>query len=178
MINSVGSYYRPVAYQIQQQPQTQPNFTGKEENKKEGMSKTSKTLLGLGALAAVGIGGLLLKKRIDIKALEKSGAFIRGEEGFSTSHMLEYIDRLSEKGVFDAAKKYEASGMLLDKEGIKRLGIKIPEALSGKHVVLVSVNESGGSIINSRYFIADNIADDLAPVILDKKKRVVIPLLT
>lgn len=94
MINSVGNYYRPVAVQMQPQRQIQQSFKG-VENRKEGMSKTSKTLLGLGALAAVGIGGFLLKKRIDIS---KAKSFIQRPEQFEVKDLLKIADNLAERG--------------------------------------------------------------------------------
>ena len=71
MINSVGYAnpyvysQRPISFKSQQVPSIAT------EDKKDGMSKTSKTLLGLGAAAAIIAGGILAKKRIDMKAIEK-----------------------------------------------------------------------------------------------------------
>ena len=73
MISAVNSYNQVV--------QTKPiQFKGEqiqaEPTKNEGMSTTTKALLGLGALAAIIAGGLLLKKRVDandVKNLAKGG---------------------------------------------------------------------------------------------------------
>lgn len=123
MINSLENYYRPVAYQVQtrSERQIQPSFKG-EENKKEGMSKTSKTLLGLGALAAVGIGGLLLKKRIDLKNAKlfkenfvsnfekKFGKMEQLDKSFDTDFILQEIKNLLAGKNITSLKQFEQSG--------------------------------------------------------------------
>lgn len=109
MINSVGNYYRPAATQTQPQTQSQPSFKG-EEGKKEGMSTTTKTLLGLGALAAVGIGGLLLKKRIDLKNIpKKAEQLLQKPENFSQESFREV---LKQWGLTDIKLLKNAKGKL------------------------------------------------------------------
>ena len=95
MINSVG-YANPYVYSqkpISFKSQQVPSIA--TEDKKDGMSNTSKTLLGLGAAAAIIAGGILAKKRIDIS---KAKSFIQRPEQFEVKDLLKIADNLSEQG--------------------------------------------------------------------------------
>ncbi len=88
-INSVG-LNRTVQFKgvKQQQPVQEPQL------EKKGMSKTTKTMLGLGALAAITVGGLLAKKHIDTKAIKK---LIAKPKDFNETYYKDFIDNWVKK---------------------------------------------------------------------------------
>lgn len=192
MINSVGNVYRPMTYQVQTQRQTQPIFTG-EENKKEGKSKTSKTLLGLGALAAVAVGGLLLKRRIDLKNANKLfkenfvsnfekefGKMDQLDKSFDIDFILPEIRNLLAVKNIKSLAQFEKSGykisvQRLDKKGLESLaqGREIPETLLGKKDgVLIMLHDKNNKVIANKGFIADEIGPCLKEDIFYKDSLV------
>lgn len=193
MINSVG-YANPYVYS--QRPisfKSQPMPPIASEDKKDGMSKTSKTLLGLGAAAVIIAGGILAKKRIDLKNANKmfKENFVSNFEkefgkmehldcSFDIDRILPEIKNLLAGKNIHNAKQFEESGLKvvvqrLDKKGLESLsqGKELPETLLGKKDgVLAMLYDKNNKCVASKGFVADEIGPCLKEDIFDKDSLV------
>lgn len=95
--------------------------TSKGETSKKGMTNTEKTLVGLGAAAAIVIGGLLVKKHLDSKSVDTVAeqlTKVKDSLPIPTKNMLEKPKEFSKKYLEDIAKDWY-------KKGIAKIGDKV-----------------------------------------------------
>lgn len=93
----------------------------KSETSKKGMTNTEKTLIGLGAAAAIVIGGLLVKKHLDSNAVDTVAeqlTKVKDSLQIPTKDMLEKPKEFSESYLEDIAKDWY-------KKGIAKTGDKV-----------------------------------------------------
>lgn len=169
-INPVG-FNRSVQFKgVEQQPTEQP------QSEKKGISKTTKTMLGLGALAAITVGGLLAKKHIDLKAVEKFqkdfipnferefGKIEQVEKCTFKDMLVSVKEMLANKGIKNM-QQWQDSGykcivVRLDKNGLQEYykGKKLPENLLGKKDgVLVGIIDKDNKFLSSKAFVANEL---------------------
>lgn len=84
MISAVG----PMNYTQYSYPVQQGTSSKQETPQQKGMSTTQKTLIGLGALATIVVGGLLVKKHIDTNAIK---SLIKKPQEFNQTYIDDFI---------------------------------------------------------------------------------------
>lgn len=107
----------------------------KNETSKKGMTNTEKALVGLGAAAAIVIGGLLVKKHLDSKAVDsvtEQLAKIKDSLQIPTKDMLEKPKEFSESYLKDIAKDWYKKGILKPGDKVCSIPKSMLEELYGK----------------------------------------------
>ncbi len=87
----------------------------KSETSKKDMTNTEKTLIGLGAAAAIVIGGLLVKKHLDSRAVDTGAEQLTKAKNslqIPTKDMLEKPKEFSKEYLEDIIKDWNKKGLL------------------------------------------------------------------
>ena len=152
---------------------------------KEGLTTGQKALVGLGALAGITLGGILVKKRLDIKAAEKiadkAQKLLKKPEDFTRATARSIAAEWDNDGKLAAGDKIILMGKtLMDEFAAKDAKwSKLYKAMKmSDNGLMVVLQKADGKIDEStyKYFDPQKITDDLIANSLKDGKLVVLPI--
>lgn len=101
---SVNRVNNNILFKANEKPEGTVNI--EKEKADKGLSDSEKKLIGLGALAGITIGGILVKRRLDIKAAEKlakkAQELLQKPKEFSYDNLRSYAKELNEANKIEA----------------------------------------------------------------------------
>ncbi len=152
---------------------------------KEGLTTGQKALVGLGALAGITLGGILVKRRLDVKAAEKLAK--------RASELLQKPEEFTENTLNSIAAEWDNAGKLADGDKIILMGKTLMDEFAAKDAkwsklykamkmsdngLMVVLQKADGKIDEStyKYFDPQKITYDLIYNDLKEGKIVIVPI--
>lgn len=185
MTLSVNRVNSNIYFRANERPSVEKENTPPPPSSKEGLTTGQKALVGLGALAGITLGGILVKKRLDIKAAEKiaekAQKLLKKPEDFTMATARSIADEWNNAGKLAEGDVLIIMGKKLMDElavGDAKWGKLFKAMKMSDNGFMVVLRKADGKIDKStyKYFDPQKITDDLIANSLKDGKLVVLPI--